>query len=271
VNYLERFGFGPQALPRNLTLALGSGGLTPLELATGYGVFANGGYRVQPYYIDRIYGPTGEVVLAADPAWACAECAHEAMLRDAARGDSFPEDEPEAEPEEDLPVVAAQPPRVVDPQNAWLIGDMLHDVVQRGTGAKARELGRRDLAGKTGTTNDGRDTWFSGFNADLVATAWVGFDQERSLGRGEAGAATALPMWMAFMGPALKGAPERRPPEPPGLVTVRISPDSGLLARAGDPAAIFETFRVGQVPEPSRGGDVAFPDDEDRPEEDPLF
>lgn len=271
VEYLERFGFGPRARPRNLTLALGSGGLTPLELATGYAVFANGGYRIQPYFIDRIYGPTGEIVLAADPAWACADCAHQEMLRDAARGESFPEEQAEAGLADEALVVAAQPPRVVDPQNAWLIGDMLHDVVQRGTGAKARELGRRDLAGKTGTTNDGRDTWFAGFNADLVATAWVGFDQERSLGRGEAGAATALPMWMAFMGPALEGAPERRPPEPPGLVTVRISPDSGLLARAGDPAAIFETFRVGQVPESSRGGDVAFPDDEERPEEDPLF
>lgn len=110
-------------------------------------------------------------------------------------------------------------------------------------------LGRSDLSGKTGTTNDRRDAWFSGFNADLVATVWVGFDQEQSLGAREEGSRTALPIWIDFMGEALKGAKEHEPPKPTGLVTVRISPESGLLARANDGSAIFETFRVDHVPE----------------------
>ncbi len=141
-------------------------------------------------------------------------------------------------------------PQVITPQNAYIVADMMNDVVRRGTGVRARrELGRGDLYGKTGTTNDRRDAWFGGFNADLVATAWVGFDQERSLGRGEEGAKTALPMWIHFMRAALAGMPEKRLEEPPGLVRVRISPDTGLLAAANDPEARFEIFREGHVPE----------------------
>jgi len=275
IDYAARFGFPREALPRNLTLALGSGSLAPLELAAGYAVFANGGFRVEPYFIDRILGPTGETVFQAEPPWACAQCAIDAMISEAreaagpAPEDAAGEEEPEAP---DFPEIAhAQPARAIDAANAWLMSDMLHEVAVRGTGARSRQLGRGDLAGKTGTTNDGRDTWFSGFTADLVATVWVGFDQERPLGRGETGASTALPAWMAFMGPALKGLPEARPPQPPGLVTVRISPETGLLARAGDPEAIFETFRVGEVPEAGAQGETPFPDEEEQPEEDPLF
>src|SRR5690606_24259881 len=127
-----------------------------------------------------------------------------------------------------------QPPRAIEARNAWIISSMLEDVIRRGTGAQARELGRTDIAGKTGTTNDGRDTWFAGYNGDLVAAAWVGFDQERPLGRGETGASTALPVWMEFMGPALQGKRISRPVEPPGLVTVRVSAQTGRLARAGE-------------------------------------
>jgi penicillin-binding protein 1A len=279
VEHAERFGFPGGALPRNLTLALGSGNLTPVELAAGYSAFANGGFRVEPYFIDRILGPAGEILYEASPSWACPECDIAqaiAAAEQSTRREPLPAETPvreEAVAEvPTLPVIDhAQPPRAVDPTNAWLISDMLHDVTVRGTGAKSRELGRSDLAGKTGTTNDGRDTWFSGFTAHLVATAWVGFDQERSLGRGETGASTALPAWMAFMGPALEGAPEARPPEPPGLVTVRISPETGLLARSGDPEAIFETFRVGEVPEAGEPGETTFPDEEERQEEEPLF
>jgi penicillin-binding protein 1A len=110
-------------------------------------------------------------------------------------------------------------------------------------------LGRSDLSGKTGTTNERRDAWFSGFNADLVATVWVGFDEEQSLGAREEGSRTALPIWIDFMGDALQGMPERIPPKPSGLVTVRISPETGRVARANDGDAIFETFRVDHVPE----------------------
>jgi penicillin-binding protein 1A len=271
VEYVRRFGFPPNAMPRNLTLALGSGNLTPIELTAGYATFANGGYRVEPYFIDRIYGPQEEPVYAHQAPWACAECEYALWEENA-------EDPPRtidvlpvaANPEPD-PMAVEQPPRAIEARNAWIISTMLEDVVRRGTGAKARELGRGDLAGKTGTTNDGRDTWFTGYNADLVATAWIGFDQERSLGRGEAGAGTALPMWMEFMGPALQGMPESRPVEPPGLVTVRVSPVTGRLARTGEPGAIFETYRVGDVPRAEDSGEEAFPGERERRDEDPLF
>lgn len=271
VDYVRRFGFPAGALPRNLTLALGSGGVTPMELATGYAAFANGGFRVEPYFIDRVYGPDDALVFSADARWACAECEYEA-----------PEVTPEPtllaardpQPADEQPfelIFPAQPPRAIEARNAWIISSMLEDVIRRGTGVRARQLGRSDLAGKTGTTNDGRDTWFAGYNGDLVATAWVGFDQERPLGRGETGASTALPMWMAFMGPALEGMRTSRPLEPPGLVTVRVSADTGRLARAGEPGAIFETFRVGEVPEPAQPGEEEFPDRREGPEDEPLF
>ena len=124
----------------------------------------------------------------------------------------------------------------------------MKDVVNRGTAVRARQLNRSDLAGKTGTTNDRRDAWFCGFNSQLVGAAWVGFDQERSLGPGEEGSRTALPMWIYFMSEALAGVPELRPSPPPGLVSMRISADTGFAARPGEPNAIFETFMAGQLP-----------------------
>jgi penicillin-binding protein 1A len=139
-------------------------------------------------------------------------------------------------------------PRVFEPRLVYLVRDMLRDVVTRGTGAKATELGRADLAGKTGTTNDEADAWFNGFNSDLVAIAWVGFDQPQPLGRGEVGGRAALPMWMDFMKVALQGVPDAWPERPPGLVTVRIDPETGKLAAAGAPEAIFEMVPAELVP-----------------------
>jgi len=272
IDYVARFGFPPDSLPRNLTLALGSGGVTPAELTAGYAAFANGGYRVEPYFIDRVYGPSGALLVRTEAPWACPECGHEAPMVASER--LVVPASTAAVPvagEEPALVSLEEPPRAIEARNAWIIASMLEDVIRRGTGTRARELGRTDLAGKTGTTNDGRDTWFAGFNGDLVATAWVGFDQERPLGRGETGASTALPVWMAFMGPALEGRRTSRPVEPPGLVTVRVSAETGRLARTGEPGAIFETFRVGEVPEPAEGEVDAFPDGRDRPEEEPLF
>ncbi len=275
VEYLRAFGFPPEALPRNLTLALGSGGITPAELTSGYAAFVNGGFRVQPYFIDRVHGPDNEVLFTSDAPWACPECdveaARAASLPAARLVATDPAAVLAAESTEPAPVTLEQPPRAIDAGNAWIIASMLEDVIRRGTGTRARELGRSDLAGKTGTTNDGRDTWFAGFNGDLVVTAWVGFDQERSLGRGETGASTALPIWMDFMGPALKGHPARKPVEPAGLVTVRVSAETGRLARAGEPGAIFETFRAGEVPPPAEPGEAQFPDNRERPDDEPLF
>ena len=269
IDYLRQFGFSAEALPRNLTLALGSGGVTPAELTVGYAAFVNGGFRVEPYFVDRVYGPAGELLLKAERPWACAECEYEAWPSDQdTLGVAAIPAEGSAEP---APVFAEQPARAIEARNAWIMASMLEDVIRRGTGTRARELGRNDLAGKTGTTNDGRDTWFAGFNGDLVVTAWVGFDQERSLGRGETGASTALPIWMDFMGPALQGMRNSRPAEPPGLVTVRIAPDTGRLARAGDANAIFETFRVGEVPPPAEPGEEPYPDRREGADEDRLF
>lgn len=281
-NHIREFGFAEDALPDNLTLSLGSGEVSPLELASGYAAFANGGFRVAPYFIDRIYGPNRTLLFQQDPAWACAQCEYEEARAEAEKQSNATRFtaavETSATTEESLapdnampPVSFPQPPRAVEAANAWIVSGMLSDVISRGTGRRARTLGRNDLAGKTGTTNDGRDTWFSGFNGDLVATAWVGFDQERSLGRGETGASTALPVWMEFMGPALQGTRSSRPVEPPGLVTVRISAETGRLAPVGMPGAIFETFRVGRVPEPPEPGQEDYPDGRDQPEEEPLF
>jgi penicillin-binding protein 1A len=142
-------------------------------------------------------------------------------------------------------------PRVLSPQNAWLMNSLMRDVIKQGTGRRALRLRRSDLAGKTGTTNDQQDAWFSGFNQKLVAITWVGFDQLGPLGRRETGAGAALPMWIDFMAVALDGVPEEPLAQPDGLVTVRIDPESGLLASASQPGAVFETFRSDNVPRQS--------------------
>jgi penicillin-binding protein 1A len=149
-------------------------------------------------------------------------------------------------------------PRAITAQNAYLLTDMMQDVVRRGTGAAAwRALRRLDLAGKTGTSNDGRDAWFSGYNADMVATAWVGFDQDRPLGGNEQGGVTAIPIWIDFMREALDSLPEHPIARPPGIVEVRINPSTGLAANGANPSSQFEKFRIGHVP--AREPDTSFP------------
>ena len=260
VDYAKRFGFEPAELPHNLTMALGTAQLTPLQMAGGYAVFANGGFRVTPYLIDRVEDGDGKTLMAADPAVACLECSvpiepplpadpSVPIPTDAAAHDA-PADSPASAPP---PAIPARPPahpapRVISAANAYLMTDLMRDVIRRGTARRALALKRDDIAGKTGTTNEHRDTWFSGFNADVVATAWVGFDQERSLGGGEEGGHTALPMWIYFMGEALAGRPEHRLPQPEGIVSARISPANGELAKANDPDAVFELFLAGKVP-----------------------
>ncbi len=244
-DYVTRFGFAPERLPRNLSLALGSAALTPMEVARGYAVFANGGFLVEPHVIARTVDSQGEVVFRARPPRACKACAAAAGAPAApalGEGESGP-----GEPGQEQRTPLA--PRTVTAQNAWLMTSMLQDVVRHGTARRARALGRSDLAGKTGTTNDQRDAWFSGFTPDLVATAWVGFDKLQPLGARETGGRAALPVWMGFMEEALADLPERSWEAPDGLVTVRIDPDSGLLAGSDFPDAIFETFREGSVPQ----------------------
>jgi len=191
-DYIRRFGFDPARHPPYLTMALGAGSVTPLQLAAAYGVFANGGFSVKPYLIDKVYDKDGRLLMEAKPQ-----------------------------------TVGSNAPRVIDPRNAWLMTNMMQDVVRYGTGARAGQLGRSDIAGKTGTTNDARDTWFAGYTPDLVAIAWMGYDQPRSLGRHETGAQSALPIWMGFMGPTLKNMPQHDWTMPSGIINVNIDPNTG--------------------------------------------
>lgn len=240
--YAARFGFTPDQLPRDLTLALGSATVTPLQMARAYAVLANGGYLVEPYFIQRIRDAAGNVVFQASPEVVCTHCPAELDTINTADTAA-------------LPLAQA----VLSPQNVWLMTSMMRDVIQLGTGRKARVLGRSDLAGKTGTTNDQKDAWFSGFNHAVVTTVWVGFDKLEPLGRGETGGQAALPVWIDYMRYALQGVAEQKQDPPEGLVTVRIDPATGLLAGSGQRNAIFETFRVEEVPQESsdslpRGG-----------------
>jgi penicillin-binding protein 1A len=228
IDHATLFGFAREALPRNLTMSLGTMAASPLDMASAYTVFANGGFRVQPYFIERIEGPTGEVVFQAEPRVVDEAC--------------------ELQPASCKLPAEQRAERAISAENAWLMHSMMADVITRGTGRRALALGRSDLGGKTGTTNDSKDVWFNGYNRSLVASVWVGFDQEKSLGETEEGGRTALPIWVAYMQEALKGVPQKARPIPGGLVQVRISPFTGAVASADDPNAIFETFIANRLP-----------------------
>ncbi|MGQ0587768.1 MAG: penicillin-binding protein 1A [Gammaproteobacteria bacterium] len=254
-SFVAQFGLAADRIPNDLTLALGSATFTPLEIARGYAVFANGGFLVDPYFIAEVTRSDGAVLFKAAPPVACAECA-EAKIEAAgqfqppAAGPPTPPPVPAPAALATLPDGTVLAPRVLETRQVYLMRDMLRDVVTRGTGARATELKRGDLAGKTGTTNEEADAWFNGFNSKMVAIAWVGFDQPQPLGRGEVGGRAALPMWMDFMKAALDGVPEEWPERPPGLVTVRVDPETGKLAAAGAPEAIFEMVPAELVPLP---------------------
>ena len=236
LKYVSRFGFDPEKLPHNLSLALGSANVTPLQMARGYSALANGGFLVDPYLIRRIER-NGEPVFEAEPPLACPDCPYD--------------------PEQDelpLPAEGAVASRIITPQNRYLMYSMMQDVIRRGTGIRARVLGRKDIAGKTGTTNDQRDAWFNGYNQSLVANVWVGFDNNDKLGRGEVGGKAALPAWVDYMRVMLKDTPDLPPEMPDGMVTVRIDPKTGRLAAPGDPNAILEVFREGNEPKAAAGG-----------------
>ncbi len=253
-NYVTRFGFDKSQLPNDLTLALGTAELSPLQMAIGYATFANGGYKVTAYTIDRIEDAGGKVLVQANPAIACFECNRVSDPLTARAGaptgaralqsDEAPHDGKTLIPPKNLA------PQIIRPQVAYLLADMMKDVIRLGTGVRARSLNRDDIAGKTGTTNDHHDAWFNGFNGDLVTTVWTGFDADRSLGDGEEGAHVSVPTWTYYMHQALAGAPRHGVPVPDGIVTVRISPSTGLLASADDPNGIMEKFIEGNLPKP---------------------
>jgi penicillin-binding protein 1A len=250
-DYVTRFGFDKSQLPDDLTLALGTAELSPLQVAIGYSTFANGGFKVSSYYIDRIEDANGKVLQQADPAIACAQCgrASEAPSpRSAAAGRAALLDEASHDGKTLIPV-KNQAPQILSPQIAYLLADMMADVIKRGTGQRARTLNRDDIAGKTGTTSDFHDAWFNGFNGDIVTTVWTGFDSARSLGDvNDQAARVAVPTWTYFMKQALEGTPRHGVPIPDGIVRVRISPKTGLLASSDDPNAIMEYFVEGNLP-----------------------
>ncbi len=226
-DYITRFGFDAKLHPPYLTMALGAGTVTPLQMAVGYTVFANGGFRVLPYFIDRIEDARGKVTAKSSP-------------RRAGQGAD----------------------RVIDARNAFIMSSLLQEVVRSGTAASALQLGRADLGGKTGTTNDFVDAWFGGYQPGLAAVAWIGFDNPRSLGRNETGGRAALPMWIAYMGAVLKNVPEKPLAMPEGIVSVRIDPETGLRAEDGKLAEYFyQEFVPAENPSESSSG-------VDRPSED---
>ncbi|WP_181257915.1 penicillin-binding protein 1A [Vibrio splendidus] len=264
-NYLTRFGFDIDEVPRSETIALGAGSLTPMKVAQGYSVFANGGYYVEPFYISRIETPFGDTEFEATPKVVCKDnCDHKVATDPMA--DEFAE--------QDVDAKVQYAPQVISEQNAFLVREMMYSNIWgggdwsagtgwNGTGWRAQPLKRRDIGGKTGTTNDSKDTWYSGYGPGMVATVWVGFDNHnRNLGRtkansnlgksqitgAEAGAKTAEPAWVDFMGTALAGVPAERKEIPENIVRVRIDRETGLLTNKFDSSSMFEYFEKGTEP-----------------------
>ena len=263
--YITQFGFAPESLPPNLSMSLGTSSLTPMSVARGYAAFGNGGYRIEPYFIAKVEDRHGLVVMEHHPAVACPTCAGAiggtsapqtvvdgfnfgavappaaasapATAAAGARGSDEPLDRP-GPPEQ------AIAPRAIDPRTAFLVRSLLLDVVNRGTGTAAKVLGRADVGGKTGSTNDHRDAWFSGLGGDLATTVWVGRDDFTPLGRGEYGGRAALPIWIGYMGAALKDVPLYEPSPPAGLLTVTINPATGGLLPDGTPGGRIDYVKT---------------------------
>jgi len=226
IKYAQNFGFTKHQLPAGLSLALGTATVTPLQMAAAYATFANTGFKVIPFAIEQIRNSQDQVIYEAKPLASCPTCP---AVEDAAQQKTHA-------------------PRAISSQNAFLITSALHDALQHGALAQARTLQRKDLAGKTGTTQNQVDAWFAGYSTELVAISWLGYDQQqRSLH--EYGAQAALPMWIEFMQAALKDRPERPMAEPEGIVSVKIDPMTGKRAGINDPVAKFEYFMAPYIPD----------------------
>jgi penicillin-binding protein 1A len=258
VDYLAKLGFPRADLPPNLSLALGTQISTPLRLAAAYAILANGGYRVEPHLIEEVRLVSGELVSRTRAARACENCRAQtpgAAVEEIASMDELLAIavEPEAvEADIEEPAIAE---RVMDPRVAYMIDSILRDAVKHGTGRRALELKRADIAGKTGTTNGPTDAWFSGYAANVVTTSWLGFDQNQPLGRQEYGGSAALPIWVDYMREATRDIPVKERARPDGLVSVRVDPQTGLLASPGQQDARFELFPLENVPPVTPTGD----------------
>jgi len=271
IDHLAHFGFAPNELPKNESLALGSASLTPLEVATGYATFANGGFLIKPFLIERIEDSFGETLFTENPQIACDDCNESIQQNSSQLTAQIPAQQPDDSLYNTVKINKAE--RVISPQNAFLTTQAMNSVIWgadwrfkpywQGTGFRARDLKRRDIAGKTGTTNDAKDAWFSGFSRRLVTTTWIGFDNPgRELGRttsnsnlgkdqvkgAEAGAKSAQPAWISFMAEALQDYPVEPFEQPDGVLSVRIDKATGKLTNKTDKTSEFEYFTVGTAP-----------------------
>ncbi len=249
--YMARFGFPADKMQRNLTLALGSAEVLPVQMATGYAAFANGGLRVTPYFIEKIVDLQGETLFQANPKRVCRECENPPPAPEetpateiTGEGDEITVTAPPAPPRPSYPAA----PRIMSSRASFQMASILGDVIVRGTGRGALSIGRPDLAGKTGTTNEAKDAWFAGFNPGLVAVSWVGFDNPAPLGRNEYGGQAALPIWTEFMAKALAGTPVLSYPAPNGLAPVRVNASTGLRTTEDDPNAITDWIQSERLP-----------------------
>ncbi len=260
IQYLKQLGFKAESLSRDLSLSLGNVSMTPLDLATGYAVLANGGFRIEPYFIQRIE-TIEELIFEAEPAIACDESCianlnketrevegqeENALFMAPVLEETLTQEKASNTETKEQPAIAKS---VMSPQVNYIMNDIMNDVIWKGTGRRAQALKRHDIAGKTGTTNDSKDAWFVGFNPDILTAVWVGMDDYSTLGRWEYGANSALPIWLEYMHTALDGKPEHKRPQPEGMVTLKISRETGKLAQPGDPNAIFEVFRQENAPQ----------------------
>jgi penicillin-binding protein 1A len=280
-NHLQKFGFKAENLPDNLSLALGTASLLPVEVARAYAALANGGFLIEPYFIDRVENTAHEIIFQAQALTSCKLCPsplelvpeisnHEPAANDAgpipAGIDINPpviamDDTPPGDQVDEM-ALPGHAPWAVSRENAFLITSMLQEVIRSGTGRKARSLGRSDIGGKTGTTNDQQDAWFSGFGPGVETTVYIGFDNPAPMGRNEVGGRAALPVWIDYMKVALKGVPEKLPDIPAGIVPVYINKQTGKQVMEDHPQAMLEYFMAGQEPElESRSaGDPLHPD-----------
>ncbi|MBW7473053.1 penicillin-binding protein 1A [Marinobacter sp. F4218] len=254
LDYLKQLKIPVDNMPDNLSLSLGSGQLTPMELARGLAVIANGGYDVQPYLIERIEDVNGDTVYQAPETILCDQNCDELAASATPNSEGAAAGTSEAELESVPPASESAPEvrvmrRLADERSVYILHSMMRDVIRLGTGRRALALGRTDIAGKTGTTNEQKDTWFAGFNHEVATTTWVGFDQPAPLGRREFGASTALPIWIDYMEVALKGTPPATMPRPNGIVNIRINPETGKRARPGEDG-VFEVFKEEDAPAP---------------------
>ena len=241
----KRFGFNRTDLPRDLSLALGNAAITPLNLANGYSRIANGGYEVDAFLIDHIEDYEGNIIFKSNPKSVCKNCKPSLTVNPT-------ESEAEHNHPNEESTTALIANRIADERAIYILHSMLKDVIRLGTGTRAKRLNRTDLAGKTGTTNDQKDAWFSGFNTQLQTTVWVGFDKPASLGKREYGASAALPIWMDFMDIALSDQPSAHMLQPEGIVTARIDKETGKIAPPGAPNSMFEIYTKENAPTESR-------------------